>query len=46
MLRTQAQHLIEKIRFSEITLAGAETALADLESRNNEQEKQKCKYHT
>jgi hypothetical protein len=28
------------IRFSEITLAGAETALADLENRNNEQENQ------
>jgi hypothetical protein len=38
MLRTQTQQLIERIRFSEVTLAGAETALADLESRNKENE--------
>ena len=33
-LRHQAQHLIEKIRFSEITLASAEIALANLEDKN------------
>ena len=35
-LRREAQHLVEQIRFSEITLASAEYALANLEIRYNE----------
>jgi hypothetical protein len=34
-LRHQAQHLIEPIRFSEITLASAKIALANLEAKHN-----------
>ena len=37
-LRHQAQHLIEQMRFSEITLASAEIALANLEDQNNPEE--------
>ena len=37
-LRHQAQHLINQIRFSEITLAQAEIALAHLEDKNNQDE--------
>jgi hypothetical protein len=39
-LRVQAQHLIEQIRFSEITLAGAEHALASLERHAHKETKE------
>jgi hypothetical protein len=39
-LRQHAQHLIEQIRFSEITLASGEIALANLEDQNNQEEDQ------
>jgi hypothetical protein len=37
-LKPQAQQLIDQIRFNEITLAQAETALAHLEDKNINQE--------
>jgi hypothetical protein len=39
-LRHEAQHLIDQIRFSEISLAAAETALAHLEDKNSENEEE------
>jgi hypothetical protein len=39
-LKHQAQHLIDQIRFSEISLAAAETALAHLEDKNTEDQEE------